>query len=185
MAERKRRFYGGEEAAMIGRALAALKNSDPETFEAIMEFAQRNGMGPAQAIAYLSKRAILLYQVEEANLSLKDLYIAWNVFMDFMNLAMKTYATAMNMFLNESSQAIGQIIQERVNEALKSVEASKKPKAEQLKEKLIDMFVDLMEPMMKASMKSMFKAMGMDIPDKLKVKIPVEVKEVGSGEGGA
>jgi len=163
-----------------GRALAPIARRDPELFEAIREFAENEGINTVEATTLLLKRHLLLQKVETSNLNVQQLMVAWDILREMMKMNIWMFTSMGSLFFSEMTQAMGQIIEERVNQKLSSLDIGQEKKSanvDKFKEKLFD----IIEPMLDTVMTSMFRASGQPIPDKLKVKIPVDINIKDSG----
>jgi len=172
---RKRRKASREEVLEAGRLLGVIARVDPEIYEYLEEISERTGESPINIIVNMVKKYLIIQKVERSNINIDQLMVAFDLFRDLVREAMSMYMSLATAFFNEMTVTLGQIVESKVQERLKEIEALQKPD-EAVRKRLMNTFLNILEPMMYEILKTTFKASGVKVPESLKLKVPVEVK---------
>jgi len=173
--KKKKRKPAPKEVLDTGRLLGVIAKSDPELYAALKEYAEANEQPTHQIVIQILKQYFLTQKIKLANIDIEQLIIAWDILKQLIQYSIQLYTSLGTAFFNQMTQAYGELINQRVQQALERMK-EEKPVNEELKSKLMNMMLNVVEPLMTNMIKSMFKASGQPIPEGLKTKVPVSIK---------
>lgn len=174
MSEKKRAKEEKEKGMDIGRLLGVIAREDPELYNALKEYAEREGVKLSDATINIIKKYFLYQKVEQANLNLEQVMLAWEIFRDIAKDVVQMYTQLGSLFFSEMTEAWSSLIQEQVERRLEAMKVEDDVDRE-LKKRLVNMMVNFAESMAKTMMKTMYKSYGIQVPEELKTKIPIEI----------
>jgi len=164
-----------------GRLLGVLARVDPEVYEAIKAEAEESGVPPHEVLIKIAKNYFLFQRVEQANLSVQQLMLAWDILERMLRFSMWLHASLATTFFSEMTEAYGKLIDERVKQHLKTIEETAgKEKGSEVAKRLMDVLVPVLEGFLQEMMRSVLKVGGVKVPG-LKVPVNLEV----AGESGS
>jgi len=169
---RKRKELGMD----MGRLLGVLAREDPELYSAIKEYAEVNNQPVTDTVITIVKKYFLMQRMQQANLSMEQLLVAWDVFKELMKYSIWMYTSLGTMFFSEMTRSFGEIIDQRVQQYIQA-SAKNTDRYAELKGKLMDMLMAMLEGFIKDVAKMPYKMGGKEVPEELKTKIPVTIEE--------
>jgi len=172
MAEEYRVKAKKEEVLEVGRLLGAIAKVDPDVYEVIKSMAEQEGEKPITVLANIVKKYLLIQKVQQSSMTMEQLLAAIEIFRQIASMVTETYLSIAKMFFSEMTATIGEIIEQKVNERLEG----RSEKGEKIRGRLIDIMLNMVEAIMTETMKVAYRSSGQQIPESLKLKIPVEVK---------
>jgi hypothetical protein len=165
----------------LGRLMGVIARVDPELYEAISKIAEETNDTPTNVVVKSLKNYFLIQKVEASNMNVGQLLIAFDVFTRIAEMITRIYTSLGALFFSEMTNAIGSIIDKRVQERLEAfgsqggvvVQGERKPS--ELEVRLKNRMFDILEAVVEEVLKQVFKISGLKIPEQLKAKIPVEI----------
>jgi len=178
--ERQRRKPTRKEVLEGGRLLGVIARSDPELYAAITEMAEEAGESPFNVTITMLRKYMMIQKVQYSNINMEQLMVAFDIFSSIAKEVIKMYTTLAAVFFSELTSSMARMVDERIKER----EAAR-PVEDKLKDKLVSMVVNILEPMIMDIVRSSYRAAGSQLPESLKVKVPVTitVKEPEGQEG--
>ena len=160
----------------VGRMLGVLAREDPELYSALKEYSEINNMGMTDTVITVVKKYFLMQKVQQSNLNMEQLLVAWDIFKELMKYSIWMYTSLGTMFFSEMTESFGKVIDQRVQQY---VEAMQKNNSKQLefKERVMNLFMTMLEGLIKDVAKMPYRMANKPIPEELKTKIPVKIEE--------
>jgi len=169
--ETQRRKPTRKEVLEGGRLLGVIARSDPELYTAITEMAEEAGESPFNVTITMLKKYMMIQKVQYSNINMEQLMVAFDIFSSIAKEVIKMYTTLATIFFSDLTSSMAKMVDERIKER----EAAAKPIEDKLKDKLINMVVNMVEPMIMEAVRSSYRATGRQLPEPLKVKVPVTI----------
>lgn len=177
MADKQDKKVEKEKGMDIGRLLGVIAREDPELYGALKEYAEREGVKITEATINIIKKYFLYQKIEASNLSMEQVMTAWELFREMARDVIQMYTSMGAMFFSEMTEAWSKLIQEQVEKRLEMLKSEADPSYE-IRKKMLDAFLNIVEPLMKSFMASALRAAGVQVPDELKLKVPVTIEKV-------
>jgi len=159
--------------------LGILAREDPEFYTALKQYAEANGLELHEATIMLLKKQILYQRIQYTNINIEQLMSAWDILKELIHYSIQLYTSMSGIFFSEMTKAYSELIEAK----LKEVQQIQTPKPVEVDTRLKQKLLDLIEPMLDGMIQMVFKSMGMQIPESMKVKVPVKVEIEEKKEG--
>ena len=175
-AEKKEKKRRQVDALEFGRIMGVIARSDPELYEAISKIAEETNDTPTNVVIKSLKNYFLIQKIEATNMNVGQLLIAFDVFTRIAETITRIYTSLGALFFSEMTNAIGAIIDKRVQERLELVSNNKGgERPSELELRLKSKLADIVEGVVEEMLRSVLKIGGLKVPESLKVKVPVEL----------
>jgi predicted DNA-binding protein len=182
---RKNVAYENDEERLFGRIMGPLKRSRPELYNALTEMEKSTGKRKTIILSEALHHYILERKVIQSQLSLAELYEAWEFLADLQEHAIRNFIRLGSLLFSEEYQGmleLSRAIHGEIKAEAPSVPVELPPKAKDITQRLVDKIWKFAEPLMdwclESAAKNMAKAMGAKEPPlKFGEKIPVEIVE--------
>ena len=175
-AEKKEKKRRQVDALEFGRIMGVIARSDPELYEAISKIAEETNDTPTNVVIKSLKNYFLIQKIEATNMNVGQLLIAFDVFTRIAETITRIYTSLGALFFSEMTNAIGAIIDKRVQERLELVSNNKGgERPSELELRLKSKLADIVEGVVEEMLRYVLKLGGLKVPESLKVKVPVEL----------
>jgi len=176
-----------EEEKVAERFVRSLKRGRPEVYGMLEEIERATGKRKTLIVSEALHHYILERRIIQSNLTVADLWEAWDLFVTFQEYSIKNFLRMGQLLFSEEYQSMLELVRTMHGEfggvPAEGVKAAIPSKAEMIREELLEKLWRYMEPMLEwcieQVMSNMSKAFNLKEPVRIPVgkKVPVKLIE--------